>query len=219
MKKTVASILAAALLLTMQTSVLAAQTGYHDPYLLGFPDGSIRPEEPVTREQLAQILFRLMEQRPENLQTESAFCDLPHSRWSYEAVSALAGLGILTGGEEGRFEPGKNVSGNVLTVTMNMIAHTEQGETAFPRLAAGWIREEKAAAQALDTEDALSRAELAALLNRLLCRETEADHQMGSDYYRDNADRTAWYYAAVREASMWHEWKTEDGFAGWTAVG
>ena len=218
MKKVWITVLAAALVLAAQTPALAAQTGYHEPYLLGFPDGSIRPEEPVTREQLAQILFRLLENAPEDLQRESAFCDLPRSRWSYEAVSALAGLGILTGGENGRFEPGKTVSGKALTVAMNMIAHTRQGETAYPALAAGWIRE-AAAAKPLAEETTLSRAALAALLNRLLERGTEAEDQMGSDCFWDNTDAGAWYYADVREASVPHEWKTEDRAECWTAVG
>ena len=79
LRKLTAAALLAALLLS---PVLAAEE-LHPAYLGGFPDGSIRPESALTREQLAQALYRLI---PEAQRTELTapvcFSDVPPSRWS-----------------------------------------------------------------------------------------------------------------------------------------
>lgn len=70
--------------------------------LRGYPDGSFRPEEAVSREEAAVLLARAMG-------TTSGrgvrFADVAPERWSYDEISALAQLGILNGYEDGRFHP------------------------------------------------------------------------------------------------------------------
>ena len=219
MKKWTGGLAVFLLLALLLPAARAAETGYHKAYLTGYPDGSIRPEEPVTKEELAQILLRLVEKRPEKLQTDSTFCDLPKSRWSYEAVSAMAGLGVLQADVDGFFFPEKTVSGKALTVALDMIACTEQGEEAFSNLAAGWTRNENTLREALQERPQLSRAELAATLNLLLCRKTEPEDQMGSALYWDNQNKEAWYYAEIREASISHSFVRQGDRERWSAVG
>ena len=53
----------------------------HRAYLQGYPDGTIRPTEPVTRAQLACVLVRLAEtELPEGERV--TFADLPQTSWA-----------------------------------------------------------------------------------------------------------------------------------------
>ena len=56
------------LLLLLLSAVPARAAGaLHTAYLAGYPDGTIRPEAPVTRAQLAQILNALLGRTPASL--------------------------------------------------------------------------------------------------------------------------------------------------------
>ena len=73
---------AAVLLLALLAGqAFAAGEVFHPAYLGGFPDGTIRPEAALTREQLAQALYRLIpEDRRAGLDAPTCFCDVPPSR-------------------------------------------------------------------------------------------------------------------------------------------
>ncbi len=214
-----AGIIAALMLLpAISLRAKAEESGFHQPYLFGYPDGTIRPEADVTREELAQMLFRLVEQKDEKLQTSSCFCDVTKNRWSYQAISAAAGLGILTGEACGWYLPKKTVSGEALTAVLDLITYTD-ARVCFPILSSQWEQQRESIADGLAQKQTVSRAETAALLNKLTERGTEASSQMGSDLYSDNTDSSAWYYAQMREACVGHSWKYENNEEYWIAVG
>ena len=135
LRKLAAAALLAALLLS---PVLAAEE-LHPAYLGGFPDGSIRPESTLTREQLAQALYRLI---PETQRTELTapvcFSDVPPSRWSSEAVTAMVNLGVLYGTGDGAFCPEAAVNAPELAAALMRAAASETARACLPELAAGW---------------------------------------------------------------------------------
>jgi len=69
----------------------------------GFEDGSSRLHETMSREQFATVLYKLLE-LPRSQSTPS-FVDVLKTRWSYEAIQAVRGAGIMVGKGENRFEP------------------------------------------------------------------------------------------------------------------
>ncbi len=71
--------------------------------LQGYPDGSFRPEEHMSREEMAVLLARMIQIDTSGSQ-KPAFADVAENRWSYEEITALAGAGILQG-YEGNFRP------------------------------------------------------------------------------------------------------------------
>lgn len=216
-RRITAGVLAVLLVTAMKVQSSAAQCGYHQPYLTGYPDGSIRPEAEVTREELAQILLRLMEKEPKQMQTESRFCDVSEDRWSYSAISALAGLSVMPGDITGKYGPKKTVSGMALTVILDRIAYTGAAD-CYPTLAEQWSVQRENVAEKLMQMETVQRAEIAALLNLLLGRKTESDCQMGSAEFSDNADAAKWFYADIREAATPHSWEKKAAEV-WTAVG
>lgn len=64
------------------------------PYISGYADGTFRPERPVTREELATMLARLITKNhiPDE---DNQYSDLPQDRFSADAVNYITQLGIM----------------------------------------------------------------------------------------------------------------------------
>jgi peptide/nickel transport system substrate-binding protein len=81
----------------------------------GFPDGTFKPESPVTREQFAKMVCiakGIKEYKP----STATFKDVNSSRWSYGFVEAAAKAGYIKGYPDGTFGPDKNITRQELAV-------------------------------------------------------------------------------------------------------
>ena len=125
----------AALLTALLTGTCLARETFHGAYLQGFPDGSIRPDAAVTRAELAEILYRMMEpeQRRELTCTESAFQDVSARHWAYDAICAMAGARLMLGGSDGCFRPDDGVTGEELSIIFERVRAQETGKNAHCR--------------------------------------------------------------------------------------
>lgn len=74
----------------------------------GFPDGTFRPDEPVTRAQFAVIVTKAF---PTGGQTQAAttFQDVPTSFWAYNGIQAAAKSGFMAGYPDGTFQPSQQI--------------------------------------------------------------------------------------------------------------
>lgn len=74
----------------------------------GFPDGTFRPDEPVTRAQFAAIVTKAF---PTGGQTQAAtsFQDVPTNFWAYNAIQAAAKSGFMAGYPNGTFQPSQQI--------------------------------------------------------------------------------------------------------------
>ena len=79
----------------------------HNAYLVGYEDGTVRPQKAITRAEVATIFFRLLTEdgRDRYLTTENDFSDVAADAWYNTPVSTLAGAGMLSGYEDGSFRP------------------------------------------------------------------------------------------------------------------
>ncbi|MBQ1264703.1 MAG: hypothetical protein IIY04_04725 [Oscillospiraceae bacterium] len=188
MKKCVCLILCALMLVSVASAI---ETRTHMAYLVGYPDGTIRPHEIVTKEMLAQILLRLMPYEPQ----EDAFFDVPPTRWSYKAVCMVTELGIMHA-EHGYFHPTEPVYAGELARALSC---------KIP----------------CDAEKPITRAELAKILNQHLHRQMQsADHLMlGMPTFSDNLDANAWYYLDLQEAACTHTYEFAPNGELWTGLG
>lgn len=220
------------LLLLFVHPCLAADESLHPAYLTGFSDGTLRPEEALTREQLAQALYRLIPEEAKPAAGESCFSDVPRTRWSYEAVTALSGLGVLYGTPEGAFKPEEGVSGEMLAAVLMRIAASEAGETTLSTLAAGWRAQEisfeagNGWVMGLDgthfcPDEPLTRGRFAQILNRLLDRTPSSldDLCVGMPLWSDNLDTQGEYFLAMQEAAVTHTATCTGEAERWTGLG
>lgn len=229
LRKLTAAALLAALLLS---PVLAAEE-LHPAYLGGFPDGSIRPESTLTREQLAQALYRLI---PEAQRTELTapvcFSDVPPSRWSSEAVTAMVNLGVLYGTGDGAFCPEAAVNAPELAAALMRAAASETARACLPELAAGWDAQsfcfETGGGWVMGLEGTvflpeqpLTRGRFAEILNGILGRTPQSLESLlvGMPLWSDNLDTQAPYFLALQEAGTTHTAERLDSGEQWTGLG
>lgn len=89
----------------------------------GFPDGTFRPEDPVTREQLAKIVAEAYDlEKDEN--ADINFTDI--GGWSKDFIETLASLGIVEGVGGGLFNP----AGPVTRAQAAVFVHRTEVEEA-----------------------------------------------------------------------------------------
>lgn len=225
--------LALALTAALTTGCFAAEA-FHGAYLQGFPDGTIRPETAVTRAELAQILYRMMDEaaRKSASDTECGFLDLGPAHWAYPAISALVKLRLMLGGTDGRFRPDDGVTGQELSIVLERVRASEVGREALPELAAGWSAQSVSFADGngwvmglhdgvFSKEQALTRAELAQIFNRILGRSPEnlSDLLIGMPLFSDNLDTRTQYFLALQEAVVDHTAKVAGDHEIWTGLG
>ncbi|MFQ3612364.1 MAG: S-layer homology domain-containing protein [Cyanobacteriota bacterium] len=100
--------------------------------LNGFPDGTFRPNEPVTRAQFATIVntaFRLSNTSG----TYIGFRDMPYTHWAANAVSTAAANNLIAGFPDGTYRPEQPVTRTEsLVVLTNAIGNTQAIPAAQP---------------------------------------------------------------------------------------
>ena len=205
----------------------------HFAYVIGYEDGTVKPEGTITRAEVATIVFRLLkpEVRDGNLTTVNSFADVEESDWYDMAVSTLVKLGIITGRTESVFDPDAPITRAEFAALFARFDESEaQFEGYFTDISGHWAREsiERAAALGWITgyEDGsfrpdaeITRAEAMTMINRVLERDpvNDADLLPGMRVWSDNPP-AAWYYFAVQEATNSHEYTRPDAHEDWTKL-
>ena len=69
----------------------------------GYPDGTFKPDNPVTRAEFVQILYNVLPDQAVAEETDHTFTDVSEGDWYYESVMALLQHGVVAEGET--FEP------------------------------------------------------------------------------------------------------------------
>jgi hypothetical protein len=75
--------------------------------ILGFPDGTFRPDEPVTRAQFAAMIRKAFGRAPER--SGINFVDVPPTYWGLEAIQEAYRTGFLEGYPNNIFQPEQNI--------------------------------------------------------------------------------------------------------------
>lgn len=84
--------------------------------IAGFPDGSFRPEEPVTRAQFAAMIRKAFQKAPKREATR--FNDVANNYWAYSAIQEAYTSGFLSGYPGNRFEPNQAIPRQQVLVSL-----------------------------------------------------------------------------------------------------
>lgn len=146
--------------------------------LLGYGDGLLHEDDPLTRAQLATIIYRLLDDESiaKYSNTELAFTDVAADAWYTTYVKTIQAAGIVNGVGNGRYDPhGKVTWSQILAILSRFV---EQEEYTLQHIQySGWAQEAIQTAVALNwiedradfTPDAvISRGELVQLVNSVL---------------------------------------------------
>ena len=96
--------------------------------IAGFPDGTFRPEEPVTRAQFAAMVNKAF-QKSQQRQVIN-FSDVPSNYWAYSAIRQAYSIGFLSGYPGNRFQPNQAIPRQQVLVSLaNGLGYTSGGNT------------------------------------------------------------------------------------------
>ena len=96
--------------------------------LAGYGDGLLHEDDPLTRAQAAQIIYRLLtaESTGQLRTLQNAFTDCPSAAWYNEAVSTIANAGIVVGCGNGLYCPDDNLTwAQALTILTRFVEAQE----------------------------------------------------------------------------------------------
>ena len=86
--------------------------------LYGYPDGTYRPDEIVTRAEYAVIASRFDDLE---VSASNRFSDVTDDHWAVGFINSAAAKGWVTGNEEGAFEPGDSITRAQVVTIINRI--------------------------------------------------------------------------------------------------
>ena len=194
----------------------------HYAYLLGYEDGTVRPNGSISRAEVATVLFRLLKDdvRMQNLTKDNAYSDVSDTAWYAAAVSTLSKMGVISGYPDGTFRPNAPITRAEFAAMIARFDETaEAGDTPFTDISGHWAENaigkaygngwvEGSSKTVFCPESNLTRAETATLLNRVLHRlpEKESDLLANQIVWPDNPE-TFWGYLAMQEATNSHEYE------------
>ena len=197
----------------------------HHAFIIGYPDGYVRPRNSITRAEVATILFRLISDadREHYWMQTNPFPDVELENWFNNAISTKTNAGVFVGMPDGTFQPNRAVTRAefAAAVVRFMDVAPNNGSAAFNDIAGHWAASYINAAahngwvmgdQGLDgpfrPDAPITRAETAAIINRAFERlpENPEDLLPGMRIWPDNADRDAWYYLYIQEATNSHHY-------------
>ena len=207
----------------------------HDAYLQGYPDGTVRPENSITRAEVAAIFYRLLtdEARASLESTDSGFSDVKPGDWYNTAVATMVQAGVITGYGDGTFRPNDPITrGEFAAIATRFLSdpyslddpfYDTEGHWAEVYInrayELGWISGYTGGA--FRPDKSITRAEVAAIVNRMLEREADpaylAAHQAELLEFRD-LPTTHWAYEHIMEAANGHTYVSVASGETWTGL-
>ena len=113
---------------------LGLNTTDHFAYIVGYGNGEVRPQNNITRAEVATIFFRLLtdDVRDENLTKTNRYSDVAATSWYNTAVSTLSSMGIITGYPDGTFRPQNNITrAETMTLVNRVLNRQPETEDDF----------------------------------------------------------------------------------------
>ena len=207
----------------------------HFAYIVGYPDGNVKPGGNITRAEVATIFFRLLteEVRTANSTQSNSLSDVTRGQWFNHAVSTLSSMGIVKGHNDGTFAPNAPITrAEFAAIAARFDDKNTNTSSKFTDIASHWAKNEIGIAAnkgwingypdgTFRPNQYITRAEAMTLVNRVLNRlpENSSDLLDSMIKWPDNSDASAWYYLAVQEATNSHYYKTkENKFEKWTEL-
>ena len=209
----------------------------HFAYIVGYPDGNVKPGGNITRAEVATIFFRLLTEdvRTANSTQSNSLSDVSRGQWFNHAISTLSSMGIVKGNPDGTFDPDAPITrAEFAAIAARFDDKNTNNTSNFSDIASHWAKDEIGVAAnkgwingypdgTFRPNQYITRAEAMTLVNRVLNRLPEKSEDLLDDMIKwpDNADASVWYYLAVQEATNSHDYSDKsdaDKYEKWTKI-
>ena len=196
----------------------------HYAYVVGYSDGTVRPNANISRAEVATIFFRLLkkEVRDGNLTAENTFADVTDGQWHNKAISTMAKLGVVKGRNAEAFDPDASITrAEFAAICARFNTKPVENSGSFSDISGHWAENEIERAAAFGwisgypdgtfhPDARITRAEAMTMINRVLCRmpQSESDLLDSMVTWPDNKP-SDWHYLAVQEATNSHDFNRQ----------
>ena len=197
----------------------------HVAYIIGYEDGTVRPQRSITRAEVATIFFRLLTDESRNAywtQTNE-YTDVKATAWYNNAVSTLSNADIFGGYPDNTFRPNAPITrAEFATIAARFSEVVYNGGNSFTDVPENhWAARFIALAEHLGwiggypdgsfkPSQAITRAEAMTLINRVLERAVDEEGMLADMVTWSDNRPAAWYYEAVQEATNSHKYVRTD---------
>ena len=199
----------------------------HLVYIQGYPDGTVRPENELTRAEAAMIFYRLSHHQRRvsartaelSLLSASPFSDVSRGDWFSTAVITLYHAGVIRASDDNLFRPNESITRQDLAVmaarldnlycteSRSVFSDVQTGHWATPYIhgaaEVGWLVGYPDGT--FRPANPIIRAEVVTLINRVLMQTLRPDQvPPGVNPYSDLVS-SHWAYGDIIEASVLHD--------------
>lgn len=192
----------------------------HFAYIVGYPEGDVRPGNNITRAEVATIYFRLLSQdsRDAFWSTSNGFSDVKKGDWYNNAVSTLVKAKVLSGYPDGSFRPNAPITRAEMAAIASRFDEAtgaQVTEKNFTDIAGHWAEKSIRLAAGhgwvngypdgtFRPERFITRAEAMKLINYVLERAVDKEGLLAeAKQWIDNPEGQ-WFYFHVLEATNSH---------------
>ena len=204
-------------------------TSDHMAYLSGYPDNTFGPDRSMTRAEVAQMFYALLQDK--DVAVTRTFSDVPADAWYAAAVNTLASLGMVSGDENGNYRPNDPITRAEFCVIALAFAYEPENASCsftdvswsdwfYPYVAQaasyGWIGGYTNGA--FGPNDPITRAQVTTIVNNMLGRAADRDYV---DDYQDelvqftDLSSSHWAYYQIMEATNAHDYTKRSGTENW----
>ena len=207
-------------------------TSDHVSYLSGYPDGSFKPGNNMTRAEVAQMFYNLLLDK--DVAITVSFKDVKQDSWYATAVHTLASLGIITGIGNDQFAPERAITraeftaiamrfATLDTTGINIFSDVTENDWFYDYVVGsiqyGWITGYEDGT--FRPNHTISRAEVTTITNRMLGRSADEsyvnDHSSELKSFTD-VTNAHWAYYQIVEATNSHDFEKTDGSETWNNI-
>ena len=213
--------------ITDKNGVLVLPAKEHKAYIVGYDDGTFRPDSDMSRAEAAAIFARLIaEEKAEKINGKADFKDVAQKAWYADYIGYLAEYDIIKGYTDGTFKPEAPVTraefvamavryydlfndvaktGYTVKYTDVSSAYWAYADIAFAKQI-GWLNGYSDGSFRGDNN--ITRAEVVTVTNRATDRAADKDYVKDNftrlNRFTDVTDSSLWYFMDVIESSNDH---------------
>ncbi len=223
---------------TDTSGVLVLPAKEHKAYIVGYNDGTFRPDSDMTRAEASAIFARLIsEEKGETINGKASFSDVSSKEWYYSYVGYLAKYNIIKGYTDGTFRPNDKVTraefvamavrfyglfndvkktGYTVTYTDLASSYWAYSDIAYAKHI-GWLN--GYADGSFKPDNNITRAEVVTVTNHATGRTPDEDYITKNvttlNRFTDLKNNLHWGYFSILEAANTHKAVTSADNESW----
>ena len=213
---------------TDKNGMLTLPATEHKAYIVGYDDGTFKPDSNMSRAEAAAIFARLIaEAKGETVSGKSSFADVSSKEWYSSYIGYLEKYDVINGYTDGTFKPDASVTRaefvamtvryydlfNDVNKTGNTVKYTDVSNSywAYSDIAfaknIGWLNGYSDGSFRGDND--ITRAEVVTVVNRATGRVADKEYVKDNftklNRFTDVTDSNMWYFFDVAEAANDHK--------------